>query len=163
MYIISILSIQVHVGTLYTVRLTHGNFHWTVKRKYKHFQELHRDLYKHRMMIHLLPLGRLVYQSVYINHATPPLTLGDVPSKSEWWVALSFYLQISLSTEYFEYSNFSRRFAKERHQLRAMSEEMPSLHGTERTRRTSSKMVSYIQYLLLRMHTRGVSRIVARF
>uniref|UniRef100_A0A665WGE5 Phospholipase n=1 Tax=Echeneis naucrates TaxID=173247 RepID=A0A665WGE5_ECHNA len=33
---------------------------WTVKRKYKHFQELHRDLYKHRMMIHLLPLGRLL-------------------------------------------------------------------------------------------------------
>uniref|UniRef100_A0A665WG34 Phospholipase n=1 Tax=Echeneis naucrates TaxID=173247 RepID=A0A665WG34_ECHNA len=84
---------KVHVGTLYTVRLTHGPFRWTVKRKYKHFQELHRDLYKHRMMIHLLPLGRLV-------------------------------------------------FAKERQQLRTMSEEMPSLHGTERTRRTSSKMVS---------------------
>uniref|UniRef100_A0A672JU78 phospholipase D n=1 Tax=Salarias fasciatus TaxID=181472 RepID=A0A672JU78_SALFA len=46
------------VGTLYTVQLTHGHFHWTVKRKYKHFQELHRDLYKHKMMIHLLPLGR---------------------------------------------------------------------------------------------------------
>uniref|UniRef100_A0A8C4IVX0 Phospholipase n=1 Tax=Dicentrarchus labrax TaxID=13489 RepID=A0A8C4IVX0_DICLA len=41
---------KVHVGTLYTVRLTHGHFHWTVKRKYKHFQELHRDLYKHRMI-----------------------------------------------------------------------------------------------------------------
>lgn len=34
-----------------------------------------------------------------------------------------------------------KRFAKDRQQLRAMSEEMPSLHGTERTRRTSSKMV----------------------
>uniref|UniRef100_A0A3Q4BME5 Phospholipase n=1 Tax=Mola mola TaxID=94237 RepID=A0A3Q4BME5_MOLML len=44
--------------TLYTVRLTHGHFHWIVKRKYKHFQELHRDLYKHKMMLHLLPLGR---------------------------------------------------------------------------------------------------------
>uniref|UniRef100_A0A674MCJ8 phospholipase D n=1 Tax=Takifugu rubripes TaxID=31033 RepID=A0A674MCJ8_TAKRU len=51
---------QVHVGTLYTVRLTHGPFHWTVKRKYKHFQELHRDLYKHKMMIHLLPLSRFI-------------------------------------------------------------------------------------------------------
>lgn len=49
---------QVHVGTLFTVRLTHGPFHWTVKRKYKQFQELHRDLYKHKMMIHLLPLSR---------------------------------------------------------------------------------------------------------
>uniref|UniRef100_A0AAQ5ZH31 Phospholipase n=1 Tax=Amphiprion ocellaris TaxID=80972 RepID=A0AAQ5ZH31_AMPOC len=80
----------VRVGTLYTVRLTHGHFHWTVKRKYKHFQELHRDLYKHRMMRHLLPLGRSVHQ-----------------------------------------------FAKDRQQLRNMPEEMPSLHGTERTRRTS--------------------------
>lgn len=87
---------KVRVGTLYTVRLTHGHFHWTVKRKYKHFQELHRDLYKHRMMRHLLPLGR---------------------------------------------------FAKDRQQLRNMPEEMPSLHGTERTRRTSSKMKYLEEYL----------------
>ncbi|XP_068600156.1 phospholipase D2 [Brachionichthys hirsutus] len=87
---------KVRVGTLYTVQLTHGHFHWTVKRKYKHFQELHRDLYKHKMMLHLLPLGR---------------------------------------------------FTKDRQQLRAMSEEMPSLHGTERTRRTSSKMKYLEEYL----------------
>nr|XP_040037022.1 phospholipase D2 [Gasterosteus aculeatus aculeatus] len=87
---------KVHVGTLYTVQLTHGHFHWSVKRKYKHFQELHRDLYKHKMMRHLLPLGR---------------------------------------------------FSKDRQQLRAMSEEMPSLHGTERTRRTSSKMKYLEEYL----------------
>ncbi|KAJ0004411.1 hypothetical protein NQD34_010625, partial [Periophthalmus magnuspinnatus] len=87
---------KVHVGTLYTVRLTHGPFHWTVKRKYKHFQELHRDLYKHKMMLHFMPLGK---------------------------------------------------FAKERHMLRNMSEEMPSLHGTERTRRTSSKMKYLEEYL----------------
>ncbi|XP_074467249.1 phospholipase D2 [Sebastes fasciatus] len=87
---------KVRVGTLYTVQLTHGLFHWSVKRKYKHFQELHRDLYKHKMMLHLLPIGR---------------------------------------------------FAKDRQQLRAMSEEMPSLHGTERTRRTSSKMKYLEEYL----------------
>uniref|UniRef100_A0A8C3AZZ6 Phospholipase n=1 Tax=Cyclopterus lumpus TaxID=8103 RepID=A0A8C3AZZ6_CYCLU len=86
---------KVHVGTLYTVQLTHGHFHWVVKRKYKRFQELHRDLYKHKMMLHLLPLGR---------------------------------------------------FAKDRQQLRAMSEEMPSLQ-TERTRRTSSKMKYLEEYL----------------
>uniref|UniRef100_A0A8C9XEA3 Phospholipase n=1 Tax=Sander lucioperca TaxID=283035 RepID=A0A8C9XEA3_SANLU len=39
------------------------------------------------------------------------------------------------------------RFAKERQQLRAMSEEMPSLHGTERTRRTSSKLKYLEEYL----------------
>lgn len=60
------MSLQVHVGTLYTVQLTHGHFHWTVKRKYKHFQELHRDLYKHKMMLHLLPLGRSVHKSVFL-------------------------------------------------------------------------------------------------
>lgn len=87
---------KVNVGTLYTVRLTHGPFHWTVKRKYKHFQELHRDLYKHKMMLHFMPLGK---------------------------------------------------FAKERQMLRNMSEEMPSLHGTERTRRTSSKMKYLEEYL----------------
>ncbi|XP_053187995.1 phospholipase D2 [Scomber japonicus] len=87
---------KVRVGTLYTVWLTHGQFHWTVKRKYKHFQELHRDLYKHKMMLHLLPLAR---------------------------------------------------FTKDRQQLRAMSEEMPSLHGNERTRRTSSKMKYLEEYL----------------
>ncbi|KAM7397843.1 hypothetical protein PAMA_005937 [Pampus argenteus] len=87
---------KVRVGTLYSVFLTHGQFHWTVKRKYKHFQELHRDLYKHRMMCHLLPLGR---------------------------------------------------FAKDRQQMRAMSAEMPSLHGTERARRTSSKMKYLEEYL----------------
>uniref|UniRef100_A0A3Q4HWE4 Phospholipase n=1 Tax=Neolamprologus brichardi TaxID=32507 RepID=A0A3Q4HWE4_NEOBR len=87
---------RVSVGTLYTLHLTHGQFHWTIKRKYKNFQEVHRDLYKHKMMLHLLPIGR---------------------------------------------------FAKERQQLRNMSEEMPSLHGTERARRTSSKVKYLEEYL----------------
>ncbi|XP_077448722.1 phospholipase D2 isoform X2 [Stigmatopora argus] len=87
---------KVHVGTLYTVMLTHGQFHWTVKRKYKHFEDLHRDLYNHRMMIHLLPIGK---------------------------------------------------FAKERQQLRAMPEQMPSLRGNQRSRMTSSKMKHLEEYL----------------
>uniref|UniRef100_A0A3P8PR80 Phospholipase n=1 Tax=Astatotilapia calliptera TaxID=8154 RepID=A0A3P8PR80_ASTCA len=87
---------RVSIGTLYTLHLTHGQFHWTIKRKYKNFQEVHRDLYKHKMMLHLLPIGR---------------------------------------------------FAKERQQLRNMSEEMPSLHGTERARRTSSKVKYLEEYL----------------
>ncbi|MEQ2299139.1 hypothetical protein AMECASPLE_012382, partial [Ameca splendens] len=87
---------KVVVGTLYTLRLTHGHFHWEVKRKYKHFQELHRELYKHKMMLHYLPLGR---------------------------------------------------FAKDRQQLMIDSEEMPTLQGTERTRRTSSKMKYLEEYL----------------
>uniref|UniRef100_A0A8C7STC2 Phospholipase n=1 Tax=Oncorhynchus mykiss TaxID=8022 RepID=A0A8C7STC2_ONCMY len=57
-YDINCILCQVSVCSLYTVKLTHGKFTWTVKRKYKHFQELHRDLYKHKMMAHFLPLGR---------------------------------------------------------------------------------------------------------
>ncbi|XP_036420289.1 phospholipase D2 [Colossoma macropomum] len=87
---------KVRVCTLYTVRLTHGEFTWTVKRKYKHFQELQRDLYKHKMMLQFLPLGR---------------------------------------------------FAIQRQQLESMSEEMPTLHGTERMRRTSSKPKYLEEYL----------------
>lgn len=136
MYINSIMSRQVRVGTLYTVWLTHGHFHWTVKRKYKHFQELHRDLYKHRMMLQLLPLARLVYQSVCANKSLRRRVAQSNPSGGSW--SGVFVGRIP----YVEYSNFSQRFAKDRQQLRAMSEEMPSLHGTERTRRTSSKMVS---------------------
>ncbi|KAG7484857.1 hypothetical protein MATL_G00053770 [Megalops atlanticus] len=87
---------KVRVCTLYTVRLTHGQFSWTVKRKYKHFQELHRDLYKHKMLLHFLPLGR---------------------------------------------------FAIQRQQLNAMTEEMPSLHSGDRARRTSSKPKYLEDYL----------------
>uniref|UniRef100_A0A8C2B290 Phospholipase n=1 Tax=Cyprinus carpio TaxID=7962 RepID=A0A8C2B290_CYPCA len=56
---------KVRVCTLYTVRLTHGDFTWTIKRKYKHFQELHRDLYKHKMMLQFLPLGSV---SKFFSH-----------------------------------------------------------------------------------------------
>ncbi|XP_014897581.1 phospholipase D1 [Poecilia latipinna] len=87
---------KVRIRNLYTVKLTHGPFHWVVKRKYKHFQELHRDLYKHKMILHFMP---------------------------------------------------TRRSEKERQQLRVMSEEMPSLHGTERSRGASSKTKYLEEYL----------------
>uniref|UniRef100_A0A672R3B7 phospholipase D n=1 Tax=Sinocyclocheilus grahami TaxID=75366 RepID=A0A672R3B7_SINGR len=55
---------KVHVCTLYTICLTHGEFTWMVKRKYKHFQELHRDLYKHKMILQFLPLGKIRRTSI---------------------------------------------------------------------------------------------------
>uniref|UniRef100_A0A674AVF3 Phospholipase n=1 Tax=Salmo trutta TaxID=8032 RepID=A0A674AVF3_SALTR len=69
---------KVRVCTLYTVKLTHGKFTWTVKRKYKHFQELHRDLYKHKMMAHFLPLGRSdsEHQSE-LRHANQPIICAE--------------------------------------------------------------------------------------
>ncbi|XP_052412880.1 phospholipase D2 [Carassius gibelio] len=87
---------KVCVCTLYTVRLTHGEFTWTVKRKYKHFQELHRDLYKHKVILQFLPLGR---------------------------------------------------FAIQRQQLASLTEEMPTLHGSNRNRRTSGKPKYLEEYL----------------
>uniref|UniRef100_A0A3P9K1M0 Phospholipase n=1 Tax=Oryzias latipes TaxID=8090 RepID=A0A3P9K1M0_ORYLA len=87
---------KVRVSTLYTVEVKHGPFLWTVKRKYKHFQELHLDIYKHKMLHQWNPLGR---------------------------------------------------FSKERQRLRLMTEVMPNLHGSERARRTSSKMKFLEEYL----------------
>lgn len=49
---------QVGTCTLYSVRLTHGDFSWTTKKKFRHFQELHRDLQRHKVLMSLLPLAR---------------------------------------------------------------------------------------------------------
>lgn len=49
---------QVGTCTLYSVRLTHGDFTWTTKKKFRHFQELHRDLLRHKVLMSLLPLAR---------------------------------------------------------------------------------------------------------
>uniref|UniRef100_A0A8C9JKU3 phospholipase D n=1 Tax=Panthera tigris altaica TaxID=74533 RepID=A0A8C9JKU3_PANTA len=48
---------KVGTCTLYSVRLTHGAFTWTTKKKFRHFQELHRDLLRHKVLMSLLPLG----------------------------------------------------------------------------------------------------------
>lgn len=61
---------KVRICTLYSVRLTHGEFSWTVKRKFKHFQELHRDLQTHRMFMSLLPRSA--------NQREP--LLGEIPT-----------------------------------------------------------------------------------
>lgn len=49
---------QVGTCTLYSVRLTHGDFTWTTKKKFRHFQELHRELLRHKVLMSLLPLAR---------------------------------------------------------------------------------------------------------
>ncbi|XP_004716185.1 phospholipase D2 isoform X1 [Echinops telfairi] len=49
---------KVGTCTLYSVRLTHGDFTWTTKKKFRHFQELHRDLLRHKVLMSLLPLAR---------------------------------------------------------------------------------------------------------
>ncbi|XP_053219095.1 phospholipase D2 [Podarcis raffonei] len=49
---------KVRPSTVYSLRLTHGQFTWTMKKKFKHFQELHRDLMRHRILMSFLPLTR---------------------------------------------------------------------------------------------------------
>lgn len=52
---------KVRTSTLYSISLTHGPFQWTTKKKFKHFQELHRDLLRHKLfasLLHLNPLAR---------------------------------------------------------------------------------------------------------
>uniref|UniRef100_A0A670KE29 Phospholipase n=1 Tax=Podarcis muralis TaxID=64176 RepID=A0A670KE29_PODMU len=50
---------KVRPNTVYSLRLTHGEFTWTMKKKFKHFQELHRDLMRHRILMSFLPLTRV--------------------------------------------------------------------------------------------------------
>eukprot|EP00062_Callorhinchus_milii_P024898 gi/632985296/ref/XP_007909600.1/ PREDICTED: phospholipase D2 isoform X1 [Callorhinchus milii] len=51
---------KVRPSTLYMVRIVHGDFTWTVKKKFKHFEELHRELLKHKLKLQVIqPLTRL--------------------------------------------------------------------------------------------------------
>ncbi|XP_051782590.1 phospholipase D1 [Erpetoichthys calabaricus] len=44
-------SARVFNPNLYTVELTHGDFTWKIKRRFKHFQALHQDLLKFKALL----------------------------------------------------------------------------------------------------------------
>ncbi|XP_075717731.1 phospholipase D1 [Rhinoderma darwinii] len=46
-------SSKTSVLHIYTIELTHGEFTWQVKRKYKHFQDLHRELLRYKAFIRI--------------------------------------------------------------------------------------------------------------
>ncbi|XP_062988054.1 phospholipase D1 [Elgaria multicarinata webbii] len=46
-------STKVPCPHVYTVELTHGEFTWQVKRKFKHFQEFHRELLRYKAFIRI--------------------------------------------------------------------------------------------------------------
>ncbi|CAH2247656.1 phospholipase D1 isoform X2 [Pelobates cultripes] len=46
-------SSKAPVINIYTIELTHGEFTWQVKRKFKHFQELHRELLRYKAFIRI--------------------------------------------------------------------------------------------------------------
>uniref|UniRef100_A0A4W3JUC4 Phospholipase n=1 Tax=Callorhinchus milii TaxID=7868 RepID=A0A4W3JUC4_CALMI len=74
-------------GTLYMVRIVHGDFTWTVKKKFKHFEELHRELLKHKLKLQVIqPLTRYV---------SPSFSLSANPCLSEHHILLMAFLDVS--------------------------------------------------------------------
>ncbi|XP_029437631.1 phospholipase D2 isoform X2 [Rhinatrema bivittatum] len=69
---------KVRTSVLYCVRFTHGDFTWTVKKKFKNFQELHRDLLRHKIFMSFLPLNPLARFSVHRLQTEP--TSSEMPS-----------------------------------------------------------------------------------
>ncbi|XP_075062479.1 phospholipase D2 [Mixophyes fleayi] len=68
---------KVRTSTLYSVDLTHGPFQWSIKKRFKHFQELHRDLLRHKIFVSLLPLNPLSRFAVTRSRAE---TTSEMPS-----------------------------------------------------------------------------------
>ncbi|KAE8620516.1 hypothetical protein XENTR_v10010293 [Xenopus tropicalis] len=69
---------KVRHSTLYTIILTHGPFTWTIKKKFKHFQELHRDLLRHKLFISFLPFNPL--SRFHVTRSRVETTSSEMPS-----------------------------------------------------------------------------------
>ncbi|KAM4843038.1 phospholipase D2 isoform 2-T3 [Thomomys bottae] len=116
---------KVGTCTLYSVRLTHGDFTWTTKKKFRHFQELHRDLQRHKVLMSLLPLARFAVPYVPARETTnmemPSLPRGGpegstrhAASKQKYLenylnrlLTMSFYRNYHAMTEFLEVSQLS--------------------------------------------------------
>ncbi|XP_059127045.1 phospholipase D2 [Peromyscus eremicus] len=116
---------KVGTCTLYSVRLTHGDFSWTTKKKFRHFQELHRDLQRHKVLMSLLPLARfaVAYSPAReaANEDIPSLPRGGsegstrhTASKQKYLenylnrlLTMSFYRNYHAMTEFLEVSQLS--------------------------------------------------------
>lgn len=68
---------------LYTIELTHGEFKWQVKRKYKHFQEFHRELLKYKAFIRIpIPTRRHTFRRQNVK-GEEPRAMPSLPRSSE--------------------------------------------------------------------------------
>lgn len=68
---------------LYTIELTHGEFKWQVKRKFKHFQEFHRELLKYKAFIRIpIPTRRHTFRRQNVK-GEEPREMPSLPSSSE--------------------------------------------------------------------------------
>lgn len=67
---------------LYTIELTHGEFKWQVKRKFKHFQEFHRELLTYKAFIRIpLPTRRHTFRRQNVKEE--PREMPSLPRSSE--------------------------------------------------------------------------------
>uniref|UniRef100_A0A2K5M4Z1 Phospholipase n=1 Tax=Cercocebus atys TaxID=9531 RepID=A0A2K5M4Z1_CERAT len=67
---------------LYTIELTHGEFKWQVKRKFKHFQEFHRELLKYKAFIRIpIPTRRHTFRRQNVREE--PREMPSLPRSSE--------------------------------------------------------------------------------
>nr|XP_030718052.1 phospholipase D2 isoform X2 [Globicephala melas] len=116
---------KVGTCTLYSVRLTHGDFTWTTKKKFRHFQELHRDLLRHKVLMSLLPLARFAVasspaqeannrQMPSLPRAGPEGSARHASSKQKYLedylnrlLTMSFYRNYHAMTEFLEVSQLS--------------------------------------------------------
>ncbi|XP_058517087.1 phospholipase D1 isoform X1 [Ochotona princeps] len=68
---------------LYTIELTHGEFKWQVKRKFKHFQEFHRELVKYKAFIRIpIPTKRHTFRRQNVK-GEEPRNMPSLPRTSE--------------------------------------------------------------------------------
>ncbi|XP_012581891.1 PREDICTED: phospholipase D2 isoform X2 [Condylura cristata] len=116
---------KVGTCTLYSVRLTHGDFTWTTKKKFRHFQELHRDLLRHKVLMSLLPLARFAVayspdqeaanrEIPSLPRAGPEGSARHASSKQKYLenylnrlLTMSFYRNYHAMTEFLEVSQLS--------------------------------------------------------
>ncbi|KAM9597177.1 phospholipase D2 isoform 2-T3 [Trichechus inunguis] len=116
---------KVGTCTLYSVRLTHGDFTWTTKKKFRHFQELHRDLLRHKVLMSLLPLARFAVayapageaanrEIPSLPRAVPEGSTRQAASRQRYLenylnhlLAMSFYRNYHAMTEFLEVSQLS--------------------------------------------------------
>uniref|UniRef100_A0A2K6MJH3 Phospholipase n=1 Tax=Rhinopithecus bieti TaxID=61621 RepID=A0A2K6MJH3_RHIBE len=116
---------KVGTCTLYSVRLTHGDFTWTTKKKFRHFQELHRDLLRHKVLMSLLPLARFAVayspaqdaanrEMPSLPRAGPEGSTRHAASKQKYLenylnrlLTMSFYRNYHALTEFLEVSQLS--------------------------------------------------------
>eukprot|EP00069_Balaena_mysticetus_P014241 bmy_08648T0 len=116
---------QVGTCTLYSVCFTHGDFTWTTKKKFRHFQELHRDLLRHKVLTSLLPLARFAVayspaqeatnrEMPSLRRAGPEGSARHASSKQKYLenylnclLTMSFYRNYHAMTEFLEVSQLS--------------------------------------------------------